>query len=215
MLDGADNRGARLTIGCLGSRDLPPDAAAACRQIAADLVRGGYAVVTGAPPGEPGRDPWADWADAAFAYGVERVDPTYLTVCLPWRHFPHGSAAPPADVLTLYSGDHPDWTSAAARFWAGTHDPAAGGWEEAVPRALRLRHTRNVGIVLSARMVLAWPHGAAEGMRFALAFAAWSGVPVLDLTQTAWWTVAPALVERLRAASASTVLPNETPTERP
>lgn len=204
MLDraGSVRAQARITIGCLGSRDLPPDAATACRQIAADLVRGGYALVTGAPPGEPGRDPWAGWADAAFAYGAERVDPTRLAVYLPWHHFPHGSAAPPPDVLTQYPGDHPDWTQAAARFWATAHGAEAGEWSEAVPRALRLRHTRNVGIVLCARMVLAWPHGAAEGTRFALAFAAWSGVPALDLTQMAWWTVAPALVARLRAAEA-------------
>ena len=186
-------------VGCVGSRDLPPDAAAACRQIAADLVRGGYAVVTGATPGEPGRDLWADWAEGAFAYGAARVDPQRLTVCLPWRHFPRGARAPEAGVTAEYASDHPDWSAHAARFWAQTHDATEADWARAVPRATRLRRERGVGVVLGARMLLAWPHGPAEGTRFALACAAWMGVHTLDLTQTAWWTVAPGLVERLRA----------------
>jgi hypothetical protein len=187
----------RFTIGCLGSRGLLPDAARACRQIAADLVRGGYSIVTGATPGEPGRDPWADWADGAFAYGAACVAPAALTACLPWRHFPRGSGAPAPGITLCYPEDQPEWTLAAADFWAATHNRDEGGWMEAEPRALRLRHTRNVGIVLMSRLVLAWPHGEAQGTRFAMRFAAWCEVPLLDLTQTSWWMVAPALVARL------------------
>jgi hypothetical protein len=191
------SRPGRPAIGCIGSRDLPPDEAAACRRIAADLARGGFAVITGATPGEPGRDTWAEWADGAFAYGAARAAPDALIACLPWRHFPRGGGTPEPDVAVWYADEHPEWREAAAAYWAATHDADEGDWAEAVPRAARLRHERNVGIVLNARMLLAWPRGEAEGTRFAMGFAAWRGVPVHDLTQTQWWTVAGGLTRLL------------------
>lgn len=201
---------APVAIGCIGSRELRADAAAACRQIAADLARGGVTVVTGATPGEPGRDLWANWACGAFAYGAACVSSASLTVCLPWRHFPHGSGAPAPEITICYPDDHPEWTAAAAAFWTATHDDGEGAWAEAVPRAPRLLRTRNAGIVLRSRLVLAWPEGDDDESRIAMRFAEWRGVPVLDLTQTSWWTVAPALVARLAASPAAPItLPGE------
>jgi hypothetical protein len=198
---GAEETGGRIAIGCVGSRDLPADAAAACRRIGAELVAGGFALVTGATPGEPGRDSWAEWADGAFAYGAAGVDPTALATCLPWRHFPRGSGDPPTGVTARYAAEQPRWAEAAAAFWAATHDAGEGEWRVAVPRAARLRRERDVGVVLAARLVLVWPHGEAEGTRFAMRFAAWAGVPLFDLSQSAWWAVAPALVARLRGGA--------------
>jgi hypothetical protein len=101
-------------------------------------------------------------------------------------------------VRVLYPAEHAAWTADAAGFWAATHDAHEGGWAEAVPRALRLRHTRNVGVVLSAAMLLIWPEGEDLTTPFAAEFARWRGVPVLDLTQTTWWTAVAALTERAR-----------------
>lgn len=195
---------AHIALGCIGSRELPPEAAAACRQIAGDLVRGGYHIVTGSTPGEPDHDSWADWASGAFAYGAARVSPTSLTVCLPWRHFPRGSGAPPASIAVRYPDDHPEWNEAASAFWEAQRGAGVTPWNMALPRATRLRHIRTIGIVLESHLVLAWPHGQAEGTRFALRFAAWRGIPTLDLTQTTWWTVAPTLVARLAASVCAT-----------
>jgi hypothetical protein len=48
----------------------------------------------------------------------------------------------------------------AAAFWGQPPTtPDEGDWAEAVPRALRLRHARNVNIVLHAAMLLIWPEG--------------------------------------------------------
>lgn len=193
----------RVRIGCIGSRDLPSAAASACRQLAGDLARGGFHILTGSTPGEPDRDLWADWADGAFAYGAARVSPASLSVYLPWRHFPRGSGIPQLGTAVHYPDDHPEWTAAAAAFWEAHRSAEVAAWAEAMPRATRLRHARNVGIVLASQLVLAWPHGEAEGTRFAMRFAAWREVPVLDLTQTNWWTVAPALAAHLAAPSSA------------
>lgn len=191
-----------IAVGCVGSRDLADEAAAACRQIGAELARGGFTIVTGATPGEPGRDVWANWGCGAFAYGAACVAPAALTVCLPWRHFPRGSGAPAPGITVSYPEDHSEWIAAAAAFWAATHDEGEGAWAEAVPRASRLLRTRNAGIVLRSRLLLAWLEGDDDATRFAMRFAAWHGVPVLDLTQTAWWTVVPALVGQAARLSA-------------
>lgn len=190
----------RVTVGCIGSRDLAPESAAACRKIGADLARAAVHVITGATPGEPGRDAWAAWAGGAVAYGVSRVASTSLTVCLPWRRFPHGSGQPEPGVRVLVAEEQPTWTAEAEAFWRATHDEHEGEWSEAVPRALRLRHTRNIGIVLAATMLLIWPEGEDLTTPFATEFAHRRDVPVLDLTQTAWWAAVEALAERAREA---------------
>jgi hypothetical protein len=142
---------------------------------------------------------WANWADGAFAYGAAQAAPEALVVCLPWRHFPRGSREPEPGVTVRYVDDHTQWAEAAAAFWTAT-DPQEGEWRDGVPRAKRLLQARNTGIVLAAQMVLAWPHGEDDETFFALRFAEWRGVPALELTETAWWTVVRGLVERLAAA---------------
>jgi hypothetical protein len=197
----------RLAIGCLGGRDLPPEAAVACRAVGAELAGSGFAVVTGATPGEPRRDLWASWAAGAFAYGAARIDPSALTVCLPWPHFPRGSSTPDPGITVCYPEQHPEWIASAAAFWSATHREEIGDWATAFPRAVRLRHTRNVGLILRSDMVLAWPGTDDEMTPFALEFAAWRSSPHLDLSRTTWWTVVATLVERMGDLPASRTRP--------
>ena len=188
-----------MKIACIGSREVPSEIADACREIGMELVRAGYTVVTGATPGTPCQDEWAAWADGAFASGAAYADPRRLTVCLPWRHFPRGSGGPPSESVAEYAEEHPEWAEAANAFWAAERASESGPWAE-VRRATRLRHIRNAGIVLQARLVLAWPYGEAQGTRFAKDFADWSRVPLIDLSLAPWREALTALVAQSAAA---------------
>jgi len=190
-----------VRIACIGSREIPAETADACREMGMELVRAGYTVVTGATPGAPGQDEWANWADGAFATGAFYANPSRLTVCLPWQHFPRGSTLP-SGLQAEYVGDHPEWDEAASRYWEAERSAESVPWA-AVRRATRLRHTRNVGIILQSRLVLAWPHGEAEGTRFAIGFADWQGVPVIDLRLALWRDALTALLDHAATAVAS------------
>lgn len=191
-----------MRIACIGSREIPPETADACREIGMELVRAGFTVVTGATPGTPGQDEWTGWADGAFATGAYYADPARLMVCLPWQHFPRGSICPPSGVKATYAEEHPEWEEAASSFWNAKRADMAGPWLE-VRRATRLRHVRNVGIILQSRLVLAWPHGEAEGTRFAIGFADWQGVPLIDLSLAPWREVLAALMAHAATGVAS------------
>ncbi len=187
-----------MHLACIGSREISAEIAAACCEMGMELAQAGYIIVTGATPGVPGQDEWAEWADGAFATGAYHAAPDRLIVCLPWHHFPRGSANPPPGVTVQYPDDHPEWAEAASSYWDARRADEAGPWS-AVRRAPRLRHIRNVGIVLQARLVLAWPHGEAEGTRFAMGFAAWRGVPVIDLSLVSWRDTLAALLSQAAA----------------
>ncbi len=190
-----------MRIACIGSREIPPETADACREMGMELVRAGYTVVTGATPGTPGQDEWTNWADGAFATGAFYANPSRLMVCLPWQHFPRGSTLP-SGLQAEYVENHPEWEEAARRCWEAEQAADAVPWA-AVRRATRLRHARNVGIMLQSRLVLAWPHGEAEGTRFAIGFADWQGVPVIDLRLADWRDALTALLDKAATAVAS------------
>ena len=187
-----------MRLACIGSREIPNEAADACREMGMELARAGYTIVTGATPVTPGLDEWANWADGAFATGAYYADPTSLLLCLPWRRFPRGSGSLPDGILVEYPDTHPEWLEAAARAWDEMRAESTGPWSE-VPRAFRLRHARNVGIVLQSRLVLAWPHAEARGTRSAMGFAAWHKVPVIDLSLASWHDVLLALLAQARS----------------
>jgi|GEM_PF-1638676 hypothetical protein len=192
-----DTRKQTLRIACIGSREVPSEIAAACREIGARLVRAGYQIITGAPPGIPGEHDWAGWADAAFATGAWYVRPQALVVCLPWHHFPHGNAGPPADVTVQYVEEHPEWIAAAQTCWDTTPAGKERPWRT-LPRTTRLRQARNAGIVLQAKLVLAWPNELSTGTRFAMDLAAARRTPLIDLTRADWRVVLTALEDRAR-----------------
>lgn len=190
-----------MRLACLGSREIPSDAADACREMGMDLARAGYTIVTGATPGRQGQDEWAAWADGAFASGAWYADPARLVVCLPWLHFPRGSGSPPAGVKVAYAEEHPEWEEATRHYWEERRAGEDGPWS-LVRRAERLRHSRNAGIILQAQLVLAWPAGEAEGTRFAMGFAEWRETPVIDLTQAPWREVLAALLAQAKPETA-------------
>jgi hypothetical protein len=182
-----------VRVACIGSREIPPESADACREMGIGLVRAGYTLVTGATPGVPDRDEWANWADGAFATGAYYANPVRLIVCLPWQHFPRGSSVLSSGMRAEYAEKHPEWEEFASSYWNAQWADEANPWAE-VPRAIRLRHVRNVGVILQSRLVLAWPHGEAEGTRFAMGFADWYGVPLIDLSLAPWHEALAALV---------------------
>lgn len=186
-----------MQIACIGSREIPPESANACREMGLALVRAGYTVVTGATPGTPGQDEWANWAEGAFASGGYYADPACLIVCLPWRRFPRGSNPPP-EITVHYAEEHPEWEEEASHYWEAERAAEAGPWA-ALRRATRLLYTRKAGIILQSRLALAWPHGEAPETRFAMGFAAWRGVPVIDLDAAPWREALAALVAYVRA----------------
>jgi hypothetical protein len=190
-----------MRVACIGSREIPFDAADACREMGLELARAGYTVVTGATPGRRGEDEWAGWADGAFASGAWYADPSRLVVCLPWQHFPRGSGAPPADIKVAYAEEHPEWEEAAKHYWEEQRVSADGPWAM-VRRAQRQLHIRNVGIILQAQLVLAWPAEESEGTRFAMGFAEWRKTPVIDLSQAPWRAVLAALLAQARLETA-------------
>lgn len=174
-----------MRVACIGPREIPPETTEACREMGMGLAWAGYTLVTGATPGTPGQDEWAVWADGAFATGAYYANPARVIVCLPWKHFPRGSSTPPSGLRVESVEKHPEWEEAASTFWNTQWANATTLWAE-VPRAIRLRHARNVGIILQSRLVLTWPHGEAEGTRFAMSFADWQGVPLIDLSLAPW-----------------------------
>ncbi len=182
-----------MQIACIGSREISPEAVLACREIGLALARTGYTVITGATPGVPDQDEWAGWADGAFATGAAHGNPESLIICLPWPHFPRGSNTAPSGAQVGYPEAHPEWTEAVQAFWESTRAYVAGPWQT-VRRASRLRLLRYVGIILQARLVLAWPAEDDEEIRFALSFAAWRQVPVIDLSRVSWREVLAALL---------------------
>jgi hypothetical protein len=63
------------------------------------------------------------------------------------------------------------------------------------------------GIILQARLLLAWPAEDDEESRFALAFAAWRRVPIIDLSLTPWREVLAALLAQTHPEQTSMLEP--------
>ncbi len=191
-----------LPVACVGSRELPPEAALACREMGLALARAGYTIVTGATPGVPGQDEWADWADGAFATGAAHASPERLIACLPWQHFPRGNNRVLPGIQVEYPDEHPDWAEAARAFWEAERVQDAGPWHM-VRRATRLRLLRTAGILLQSRLLLVWPDADDEESRFALAFAVWRHLPLIDLSLLPWRDVLAALLAQASESHAS------------
>ena len=184
-----------MRIACIGSRELPPEAALACREMGLALARAGYTVVTGATPGIPGQNEWAEWADGAFATGAFHGNTDRLIVCLPWQHFPRGNNHVLPGIRVAYPDEHPEWAEAAQALWEAECAQKDGHWQ-ALRRAVRLRLLRIAGIVLQSRLLLVWPGADDVESRFAMAFAAWRHLPVIDLSLVSWRDVLTALLDQ-------------------
>ena len=150
----------------------------------------------------PERHEWVSALDEAIAQAPQPVVLVAHSLgCLAVVHWAARAREPQARMAEPGSGPRGAAESAGARRPQGPlpegeakrSGPQAGPWS-AIYRATRLRHARNVGIFLQARLVLAWPHAEAEGTRFAMGFAAWRGVPVIDLEVAPWREALAALV---------------------
>jgi hypothetical protein len=187
-----------VQIGCIGSRELPSNAVLACREMGLALARAGYTIVTGATPGVPGRDEWAEWADGAFATGAFHANPARLIVCLPWQHFPRGSPGPQEGIQAAYPDGHPEWAEAVQAYWEAAQ---VGPWQ-ALLRATRLRLLRTAGIILQSRLLLAWPSEEDGESSIALDFAMWRHIPAIDLSLVPWREVLAALLAQASESAA-------------
>jgi hypothetical protein len=116
----------------------------------AELVRRGYGIISGNAPG----------ADQAWARGGNFVDPTKVTLCLPWDGFERKTIHP-RNVVQLASFD-PDRTTRIASMFGSRSTRQAAIW----------LHARNVMIIEPASTVLGYlPFGqqGGTGMAFKLA----------------------------------------------
>lgn len=99
-------------IACIGSRETPLPVLSWMTETGEKLVRAGYTIVSGNAPG----------ADAAWACGGNRADPTRVELCLPWEHFnPYavhernpirvvrGTDVVHAKFYELVKATHPNW----------------------------------------------------------------------------------------------------------
>ena len=139
----------------------------------------------------------APGVDQAFQLGVNFVDPTRLTLCLPWPGFEPRSIVEPAD----WTYDATSSVQSAgntvldiklhgeARHWQLAQDAEWGYWERLGPAAQKL-YCRNAMIVDGCTVLLAWPDVSKKG---------WGGtghtmrcaevldIPVYLLEYSWWW----------------------------
>lgn len=137
-------------IACIGSRETPQPILAWMERTGAELVRNGYGIISGNAPG----------ADQAWARGGNFVDPTKVTLCLPWEGF-EGKTIHPRNVVQLASFDAERTMRIASMF----------GSKSARNAAVWL-HARNVMIIEPASLVLGYLAPGRQGgtaMAFKLA----------------------------------------------
>jgi hypothetical protein len=150
-----------LHIACVGSRATPPLLLDWMQRAGAVLVRAGHSIVSGNAPG----------ADQSWAFGGNSVDPTKVTLCLPWDGFEPHAIHPMNGVSTLGSpkGDHRHYYAEAA-----AHHPA---WAHMTPGGRRL-HARNVMMVERVQLVLGWTDWQTGGTKSTFELARRKGIPV-------------------------------------
>lgn len=141
-------------IACVGSRETPADILLWMTNTAAELVRNGFGIISGNSTG----------ADQAWARGGNSVDPTKVTLCLPWAGFER-QAIHPDNVVQLADWDYDRCQRVVHAFHPRT--------EALSPGAMKL-HARNVMIVEPAIAVVGYLNptkkgGGGSGMAFKLA----------------------------------------------
>jgi len=150
----------QLYIACIGSRSTPPLVLDWMRQAGALLVRAGHRIISGNAPG----------ADQAWAAGGNTVDPTQVTLCLPWAGFEQAAIHPlnGVSVLGPMQMDKRYYDDAAVNH---------PDWNRMTPGGQRL-HARNVMIVDRSHLVLGWVDGSTGGTASAFRLARKKGIPV-------------------------------------
>ncbi len=141
-------------IACVGSRETPADILSWMTSTAAELVRRGFGIISGNSTG----------ADQAWARGGNSVDPTKVTLCLPWLAF-QPMAIHPANIVQLVDWDYERCQRVVRTLHPRTEALTAGGMK---------LHARNVMIVEPAIAVIGYLNptkkgGGGSGMAFKLA----------------------------------------------
>lgn len=160
-----------LNIACIGARSLPQESLLYCEEIGEKLVSSGFAIHTGNAQG----------ADQAFARGGNKVDPSKVTLHLPWFNYNKQSLILgnkvfnyPFEDLDFYeslaSSCHPVWNKLSS--------------------PVKKLHTRNASIICPSKkpvdICIAWPSktlgkgGTGLGMRIAEK----KNVDLYDLNET-------------------------------
>lgn len=153
-----------LYIACVGSRETPADILLWMTNTAAELVRRGFGIISGNSTG----------ADQAWARGGNSVDPSKVTLCLPWAGF-ESRMIHPANNAQLA-----DWNYDRCQRIVHTLHPRT---EALTPGSMKL-HVRNVMIVEPSIAVIGYLNptkrgGGGSGMAFKLA-RMWS-LPALNV----------------------------------
>lgn len=141
-------------IACVGSRETPADILWWMTDAAAKLVRRGFGIISGNSTG----------ADQAWARGGNSVDPSRVTLCLPWAGF-EAKAIHPQNVVQLVDWDYARCERVVHTLHPRTEALTAGGMK---------LHARNVMIVEPAIAVVGYLNptkkgGGGSGMAFKLA----------------------------------------------
>lgn len=140
-------------IACVGSRSINPDLEKFMEDVGAYLVENDFYIASGNATG----------SDQAYQRGGNRVDPTKVTLYLPWRSY-NKEAIHPDNVLIVEPEKH--WYEDAQMYHPGWYKLSQGS---------RRLMARNVGIWEKSAQGIAYPSdklgggGTGHGMRYAIA----------------------------------------------
>lgn len=150
-------------IACIGSRDIPPDVEAKMEAIGEYIAQRGWYLGSGNALG----------ADAAYARGANRVDPSKVIIYLPFPSYNRELIVPGNHIV---NDTQPEWERLAAQ-----HHPRF----PLLTRGAKAMMVRNAGIVRNADFVIAYLNrtkigggGTGHGWRIAGEL----GIPRLDIS---------------------------------
>lgn len=153
-------------VACIGSRVAPPRVLESMVELGRLLIENGYQVASGN----------AEGSDQAYAQGANQIDPTKLTLYLPWPKFNKDAVQEGNKVVLSH---HPDWEGVA------TANHKAYSYLSYGTKKLLCR---NVGIVENSLFVIAYLNpnkkgggGTGHGVRIASHLS----IPVFELRNDA------------------------------
>lgn len=159
-----------MIVACVGRRDLKRSESLYLESVGLALIENGHSIASGNAPG----------SDQAFALGASYLDPSKVTLYLPWSSF-EKKAVIEGNVLHQVEEATAEHQDLARR--------AHPAWDRLEPTVRRLM-VRNAMIVKSSAVVIAFPDltkpglgGTGHAMRCALEL----GIPVWLLNEQRGW----------------------------
>lgn len=157
---------APVYIACIGSRETPLDILAWMQATGEQFVRDGHHIITGNAPG----------ADQAWAAGGNKVDPTHVTLCLPWASFENKAVHFKNTIRVLAD----KMTDVERHRYYDVAEAAHPAWTQMTPGGQRL-HARNAMIVQEARLVFGYCTASSGGTYGAFRIARQMEIPCYDV----------------------------------